>query len=145
MREITPPRAISTMKPTVPPHEHMRNRLRIYRSGHKNEQVTIPLILADELLRFLDEQDKRVSDLINANSREVIRYRVVNAKLKRLLEMAQKAAATFRRYGVLHRAKQTEDGDRKALVNDQIADELEQAMLWEPNPDDYGKIRDAGT
>lgn len=141
MREITPPRRISTMSEEVNPRLHMKNHLRIYRSGHhKNDQMTIPLSLADELLRFLEEQDNGVSDLINAYSREVIRYRVVNAKLKRLLEPAQKAAATFRRYGVLHRAKGTMEDDKKALTNDKIADELEQAMLWEPNPDDYGKV-----
>lgn len=81
----------------------------------------------------------QIGDLIRYNSEQVILRRVVQAQLRVALGALQKAATTFRDYARLHRAKDTVDGSVKALRNDEMATLCEEAMIFEPNPDDYGR------
>lgn len=136
MRPITPPNRINVLPDTFTPDLEgleqwledgcpegvagMRDNVRFLLDSHK-------------------KHDARVTDLIRANSRTLIARRVETARLKIALGALQMAAAKFREYGRIHRAKGTEEGDAKAWNNDQMASEMEHAMLVEINPDDYGR------
>lgn len=50
------------------------------------------------------------------------------ADVARLVDLLREAAATFRRYEALHRAKSTADGDAKAEANAAIAGRIEAAL-----------------
>ena len=91
------------------------------------------------LYKLLEAHDKRVAGLIRYNSEQVILRRVINAKLQHLLAAVGPAARVFRNYGVIHRQKGTKEGDEKARANDLQADILEAAMIFEPNPEDFGR------
>lgn len=80
----------------------------------------------------------RITGLIRYNSEQVIRRRVLEAKLRAAMKALQLARDTFREYARLHRAKDTIDGSLKALRNDEMADACDFAMTVEVEPSDYG-------
>lgn len=63
----------------------------------------------------------RVTELLAANSRIVLKGR----DLKRQLE---KVRDQFAHYGVLHRAKNTHDGDLKAEANENMVTEIQKTL-----------------
>lgn len=91
------------------------------------------------LRELLSNPNDRISSLIRYNSQEVIRRRVAEARLRVALTALQKARDTFTEYGALHRAKDTVDGSMKALRNDTLAGEMDEAMTFDPDPADYGR------
>lgn len=101
--------------------------------------IMIPRELAENASQLLSKQDERITDLIRYNSTEVVRRRVLAAKLRVAYGALLKAGETFRRYGKLHREKQTVDGDTKAQANDQMADIMEQAIVWDIDPAELGR------
>jgi NTP pyrophosphatase (non-canonical NTP hydrolase) len=81
----------------------------------------------------------RITGLIRYNSEQVIRRRVLQAKLDVALLALQRARDAFREYARLHRGKDTMDGSLKALRNDEHADAMDAAMTFDPDPADYGR------
>jgi hypothetical protein len=103
--------------------------------------------LGNALYKLLEGHEKRVAGLIRYNSEQVILRRVINAKLKHLLVVVGPAARVFRTYAQHHRNKvnsrtpkgQITETMERARINDLQADILEAAMIFEPNPEDYGR------
>lgn len=80
-----------------------------------------------------------VTELIRACSTEVIKRRVLKAKLDYCLTLLDKLRTVLRRYARHHRDKHTLEAAQKAEVNDQLADEIDAAFCYDPDPADYGK------
>lgn len=124
--------------PKNPTSKQLALRLRVYLSGRR-KHLTVPKELGEQLVEFLEQNDSRISELLRANSVEVIKRREINAHRKVLMEFVQKARNQFRFYAQNHRAKGTVDADKKAVVNDQLATEADQALTWECEPGAMGK------
>lgn len=93
-----------------------------------------------ELTQLKETHDKRVRELLQAASREVIRRREINAHRIMLLGFVIKACKQLRFYAHNHRekvftqkltAQQIMDTQEKARVNDNLAQEGEEAAIWE--------------
>lgn len=94
---------------------------------------------AVDLVRIFKAHDVRVEELIRYNSEEVIKRRVLKAKLDFCLTLMTKLRDVLRRYARNHRNKNTLEAAQKAEVNDQLADEIDAAFCYDPDPSDYGK------
>jgi uncharacterized protein YdaT len=102
----------------------------------------------DDLAELREVHAKRVSELIRANSEQVVRRREINAHRMVLLAYVSKARDKFRFYGRQHRDKIVhQDLSQeliaatlaKAEVNDQMADEGDAAILFEVEPGAMGR------
>ncbi len=92
-----------------------------------------------DLARVFKHHDQRVEDLIRACSEQVIRRRVLKAKLDFCLALLIKLRGVLRGYAQNHRDKHTLEAAQKAETNDQLADEIDAAFCYDPDPADYGK------
>lgn len=100
---------------------------------------------AKEIASLKERLDFRVRELIQAASREVIRRREINAHRMVLMTLLLKLRDVLRGYAKNHRDKvHTLEGNKfnrdrevihttmkKAKRNDQLADEIDEALLWE--------------
>jgi hypothetical protein len=148
-REITPPGPISISEPremTIEDYKAEIDRLDL----KCHELVT--------------NHEKRVTELLRANSEQVIRRREINAHRMKLLEYVSKARDQFRFYARSHREKipkfeaqmrnynpetdinsiiemeeQISATLEKSRVNEQLADEADAVILWESEPGAMGR------
>lgn len=107
---------------------------------------------SDALNEAKQTYDKRVTELLRAASREVIKRREINAHRMMLLRLVFKLRDVLRRYARNHRNKaEAMDAENhtmhdpdyydrmsKAKVNDDLANECEEAILWESPTGDMG-------
>ena len=115
-------------------------RLRIYRLGKTiTSTIEVPAHIIDDVIDVLESHDARIADLLRYNSEQVVKRRVLKARLNVALAALQSAREWFRDYARQHRAKGTEDAQYKAHTNDHRADEMDRAMTVEIHPEDYGR------
>jgi hypothetical protein len=74
-----------------------------------------------DVLRLIVDHDVRVTELLEANNREVARRR-------KLAVAVRQAALQFAFYGEAHAQKSTKDGDTKAEVNRTLAKTMLEAL-----------------
>lgn len=123
--------------------------------------------LIEERTALKEAHDKRVTELIRYNSEQVIRRREINAHRMQLIGWVLKAAKQLHFYALNHREKAVNfgvtaseyediarsgsspksieyrekeaDSFSKSRVNDDLAQEGEEALIWEPDPGNMGR------
>jgi hypothetical protein len=115
-------------------------RLRTFRAGRNQPNVEVPTDALNDAIEALESHDKRVTELIRANSENVVLRRFYNAKLGVALEALQKARGWLKDYAENHRAKGTAEAHFKARTNDLRASQLDNAILADHiEKEHYGK------
>jgi hypothetical protein len=128
-------------------HPELANILRNAIASQELNEVTISKGDARAIVEAMDSHDKRVTELIRATSREVIKRREINAHRIILMTLVAKLRDVLRGYARNHRGKdfsrmtatQIKDTLKKARANDQLSNECDEAMLWEPEPGAMGR------
>jgi hypothetical protein len=148
-RSITAPGPIHSMPDPNPTATKLAAALRICRLGRtQTSMIEVPAHVIDQVIQKLEAFDPRVTELIKANSTEVIKRREINAHRKILMTLLQKLRDVLRGYASNHRSKvhsssygaeEKQAAVHKAERNDQLADEIDEALLWESPPGAMGK------
>lgn len=93
----------------------------------------------EEIIEAFRQHDKRVTELIRANSENVIRRRVLAVRVRLYEGVLKQAIGWFKDYAQNHFAKGTPEADAKGQTNLERAQHIQDALDTVINPSDYGR------